>query len=42
MPLDAVEVLAELRGHLLVLEERLAKYDRTLLCLCFYGHKTHV
>ncbi|MHB1280818.1 MAG: IS110 family RNA-guided transposase [Acidithiobacillus sp.] len=30
LPLDAVEVLAELRGHLLVLEERLAKYDRII------------
>ena len=30
LPLDAVEVLAELRGHLLTLEERLAKYDRMI------------
>ncbi|MCR1344906.1 IS110 family transposase [Acidithiobacillus ferrooxidans] len=30
LPLDAVEVLAELRGHLLLLEERLAKYDRII------------
>ncbi|MCR0968245.1 IS110 family transposase [Acidithiobacillus ferrooxidans] len=30
LPLDAVEVLAELRGHLLTLEDRLAKYDRMI------------
>jgi transposase len=30
LPLEAVEVLAELRGHLLTLEDRLAKYDRMI------------
>ncbi|MBU2774870.1 hypothetical protein HMI48_13670 [Acidithiobacillus ferrooxidans] len=31
LPLDAVEVLAELRGHLLALEDRLAKCDRMIM-----------